>query len=273
MSRARRSGRRLAALALGVTLVAALAGCGGGSETGGPGTAAGTDQGEGRLSGELTVLAAASLTETFTELARTFEDAHPGTTVSVSFDSSATLAEQVLQGAPADVLATADQRTMGTVVDGDAVAGSPRVFATNRLALVVPADNPAGISTFADLDRPSVDYVVCVPSAPCGALTTTVLQEQDITHPPASEEVDVKAVLSKVELDEADAGIVYTTDAVAAGDKVRAIEVPGADRTSTVYPIAVLSGSAEPALARAWVQLVLSADGQRVLRAAGFGTP
>ena len=198
----------LVALASTALTSPVLAGCGSDS-----GPAA-----DGDGSRELTVLAAASLTGTFTTLARTFEDDHPGVTVTLAFDSSATLAEQVSQGAPADVLATADELTMQRVVDTGATAGDPEVFATNRLALVVPNDNPAAIAAFADIDDPGVDYVVCVDSAPCGALSQVVLDEQGITNDPASEEVDVKAVLSKVELDEADAGIVYETDAVASED-------------------------------------------------------
>ncbi len=179
------------------------------------------------------MLAAASLTETFTKLADDFEAEHPGVKVELAFDSSATLAEQVIQGAPADVLATADERTMQTVVDAGAVARraaarSPRT----TLALVVPAGNPAGIDVVrrprnarreatspASTRRPAASS-----PAPCSTAT-------GITARPVSQEVDVKAVLSKVELDEADAGLVYATDAVAAGDKVKAIHVPTSTTT------------------------------------------
>jgi len=232
----------------------------------------GSDGGSGQGS-ELTVLAAASLTGTFTELAAAFEDDHPGVTVNLAFESSATLAEQVTEGAPADVLATADEPTMQLVVDADGTAADPGVFATNRLALVVPAENPADIDSFTDLDDPAVDYVVCIDSAPCGALARDVLDGQEVTNEPASEEIDVRAVLSKVELDEADAGIVYATDAVAAGDAVRTLAVPDADVVPNSYPIAVLSGAKEPELARAWVDLVLSDQGQGILLDAGFGPP
>jgi molybdate transport system substrate-binding protein len=227
----------------------------------------------GELSGTLSVLAAASLTESFEILAGEFESRHPGTRVELAFDSSATLAEQVNQGAPGDVLATADERTMALVTDAGSAAGRPQVFATNRLVLVVPADDPAGIEQLADLDRGGVDFVVCVESAPCGALAAAVLEEQEVVAPPASEEVDVKAVLAKVTLGEADAGLVYASDAVAAGDSVTSIEIPASDDTSTAYPIAVTADAAEPALARAWVDLVLSENGQQVLESAGFGAP
>lgn len=221
----------------------------------------------------LTVLAAASLTETFERIADEFEAGHDGVSVSLAFDSSATLAEQVNQGAPADVLATADRRTMRSVAAQGNTAAEPRVFATNRLALVVPPENPAGITQLADLDDPGVDYVVCVESAPCGALARTVLDAAGITHDPASAEVDVKAVLTKVELAEADAGLVYATDAAAAGEAVRSLDVPAPEGATNAYAVAPLAGTDSPGLAREWVQLVLSDNGRSILGAAGFGAP
>jgi molybdate transport system substrate-binding protein len=150
---------RPVALLLSLVATLALAGCGGSGASG---------DGSGQETGTLTVLAAASLTETFTTLAKDFEAAHPGVQVRLAFDSSATLAEQVTQGAPADVLATADERTMQTVVAAGGTAGDPRLFATNHLQMVVPRDNPAGLKAFSDLEKPGVKYVVCVDSAPCG---------------------------------------------------------------------------------------------------------
>jgi molybdate transport system substrate-binding protein len=253
-------------LSWSIALVAVLLGvsaCGAGGAAG--------DGGPGERT--LTVLAAASLTEPFTDLARDFEAAHPGVTVRFSFDSSATLAEQVAQGAPADVLATADTRTMQTVVDADATDGDPQVGATNTLVLAVPADNPAGITTFADLDHPGVSYVACVPTAPCGALAASALALDHISAQPKSLEVDVKAVLAKVQLGETDAGLVYASDAVAAGDTVTSLPVPHAAELSTDYAVAALAGSDQRELARAWVALVLSDHGRRVLTRAGFGAP
>ncbi len=244
--------------ALGVALLAVLvsgAGCGGGP------------------SDQLTVLAAASLTGTFTDLEHAFVEDHPGVDVRLSFDSSATLAQQVVQGAPADVLATADERTMDSVVAAGGTDATPDVFASNHLVLVVPADNPARVRSVDDLSRPGVDYVVCVPSAPCGNVAATVLDEAGVSAPAASEETDVKAVLSKVELGEADAGLVYATDAVDAGDSVRSFEISGAPATSTHYVVAALKDAGSPDLARAWVDLVLSDRGQRILADAGFGPP
>lgn len=252
---------RLAVALLTLLLLPTAAACGGSS------SGSGGDQ-----TGTLTVLAASSLTESFTELAKQFESDHPGVKVKLSFDSSATLAEQVDQGAPADVLATADQKTMQTVVDAGN-ASAPKVFATNQLTMVVPAKNPAHLNSFADLDKPGVAYLTCVTTAPCGALAQTQLAAHHITAEPKSQEVDVKSVLAKVEAGEADAGLVYVTDAVAAGDKVRRIDIPASGETLNRYPIAALKGSSEPTLATQWVHLVTSSQGQQVLRAAGFGKP
>ncbi|NYD57892.1 molybdate transport system substrate-binding protein [Nocardioides marinisabuli] len=217
----------------------------------------------------LTVLAAASLTETFTTLAEEFEAEHPGVEVSLAFDSSATLAQQALEGAPADLLATADTRTIESAAD--ALAAAPEIFATNTLVLVVPAGNPGGVTSVDDL----VDggYVACVETAPCGATWAALAADNGIDADPASLEVDVKAVLARVVADEVDAGIVYATDAVAAGDAVETIELPGAEQQVTSYPIAVLAQSSRPDLAQELADLVLGETGRQVLADAGFGVP
>lgn len=221
----------------------------------------------------LTVLAAASLTDTFTDLAEEFESAHEGVEVRLAFDSSATLAAQAVEGAPADVLATADLVTMQSAIDGSAVDDEAQVFATNTMVLVAPASNPAGISAFGDIGDGSVSYVVCVHTAPCGKVGTALLEANGITHEPASLEVDVKAVLAKVTADEADAGLVYATDAVEAGDAVEEFEVPGAEAEITTYPVARLVQASDAELAQEFIDLVLSAEGRAVLADAGFGPP
>lgn len=221
----------------------------------------------------LTVLAASSLTGSFQQLATTFQSRHPGVHVRFSFDSSATLAEQVVQGAPADVLATADTSTMHTAVAAHANAGPPTLFASNVLVLIVPKSDPARIKRFSDLDKPGVSWVMCVPSAPCGALAQAELKAHHITGKPKSQEIDVKAVLTKVATGNADAGLVYATDAQSEAKRVRAIPIPHSAHFVNEYPIVALKDSGHPALARAWVHLVLSPQGQRVLRAAGFGRP
>lgn len=248
------------ALLATTTALALVAGCGGGTE----------DRADG---GTLDVLAAASLTEPFTALAERFEQERPGLDVRLVFDSSAVLAEQVNQGAPADVVATADERTMQLVARTGRVDGVPEVFATNTLVLVTPADDPGDVGALEDLDRRGVQYVVCVPSAPCGALARTVLDASGVDASPASEEIDVKAVLSKVVLGEADAGFVYASDAVAAGDTVRATEIAALGDAVNRYLLATVADADDPEAARAWVDLVLSDEGQAVLADAGFGPP
>jgi molybdate transport system substrate-binding protein len=219
----------------------------------------------------ITVLAASSLTGTFTELGRQFESAHPGVTVEFAFDSSATLAQQAVGGARADVLATADSTTMDRAKA--AQAATPKVFASNVMVLATPKDNPAHVTTFADLDKSAVKFVVCVPTAPCGAVAEALLRQDHITGTPVSTEVDVKSVLAKLTEGEADAGIVYTTDATAAGDQVTAIAIPGSGKQVTRYPIVALSQSKQSTLAQEFVDLVTGSTGKGILAKAGFGPP
>ena len=219
----------------------------------------------------ITVLAASSLTGTFTDLAAQFEKEHSGVKVKLAFDSSATLAQQAAGGAPADVLATADTTTMDSAKS--ALSSAPQQFATNVMVLVTPQDNPAHLSKFAELDSGGVTYVVCVDTAPCGKIAAALLHQDHITTKPASAEVDVKSVLAKVTEGEADAGIVYTTDAVSAGDAVTTISIPGTSEQTTTYPIATLRQSKEADLATQFVDLVMSSQGQQMLQDAGFGAP
>jgi len=217
----------------------------------------------------LHVLAASSLSGSFDALADQFEMTHDGVTVDAIYDSSATLATQVSEGAPADVLATADLDTMQKVIDaGD--ASKADTFAGNTAVLVMPADNPAGITSFADLDKKGVTFVVCVDTAPCGKIGAALLEGNGIKAEPASFEDNVKAVLEKVAAGEVDAGIVYVTDAKAAADEVTTVEIPGAADEVTGYGVAVVKQSEDAELAQEFVDLVLSDEGQQVLREAGF---
>ena len=227
--------------------------------------------GENDAPSTITVLAASSLTGAFTELGKQFESENDGVTVKFAFDSSATLAQQAVGGAPADVLATADQKTMDSAEQVQLT--EPQVFATNEMVLVTPADNPAGISSFSDLSSSSVKYVVCVPTAPCGAIATALLDQNHITGKPVSTEVDVKSVLAKVTEGEADAGLVYRTDAIAAGDQVTTFPIPGTESQITSYPIVTLQQSKNTSLSEAFVDLVTGPTGQQVLAKAGFGAP
>lgn len=221
--------------------------------------------------GELTVLAAASLKKTFTELGRQFEAAHPGTSVQLGFGGSSDLVAQLQQGAPGDVLATADTATMVKAAAEDLLAATAQPFATNTMMIAVPPGNPAGISAFADLARPGVDVVVCAPQVPCGAATTRVEANTGVTLSPVSEEGSVTDVLGKVTSGQADAGVVYVTDVSAAGDAVLGVRIPADVNAATTYPIAVLAGSGDQTLAGQFRDLVLGAQGQKVLADAGFG--
>jgi molybdate transport system substrate-binding protein len=218
------------------------------------------------------VLAAASLTASFTRLGEQFEAAHPGTTVTFSFGASSSLATQIVQGAPADVFASASTTNMDQVVAAKA-ATAPAPFATNVMQIAVPPANPARITALADLARPGVKVVLCAEAVPCGSTARKVLAAAKVAVTPVSEEADVKATLTKVQLGEADAGIVYVTDVRAAGDKVEGVPIPADVNASTTYPIAALSAARNPALAAAFVAYVRSAEGAAVLGEAGFGAP
>ncbi|MDN5896242.1 MAG: molybdate ABC transporter substrate-binding protein, partial [Nocardioides sp.] len=190
--------------------------------------------------------------------------------VKASFGSSTTLAESAVDGAPGDVLATADETSMRVAQDGGVVT-DPTEFATNALVLVVPKDNPAGIKSLDDV--PGTDWVRCADDVPCGRVAQAVLADNEFTDEAASLEVDVKAVLSKVTSGEADAGFVYATDAQAAGNNVIAFNVPKSDQELTSYFVARLDQTEDADLAKEWIELMESATGREVLARARFGTP
>jgi len=215
------------------------------------------------------VLAAASLRDVFTTLGKRFESGHPGTTVRFSFGPSSGLATQIVDGAPADVFASASVTTMKTATDAGAV-GPSVVFATNSMTIVVPTDNPGKVADVTDLADRDTTVAVCAKDVPCGAAALTVFEQAHLEVTPVSEEVDVAAVLTKVSLGEVDAGLVYVTDAALARDKVAQVTLPAGVRATTDYPIAVTTESANPALARQFVDLVTGSPGQQALRAAGF---
>jgi len=225
------------------------------------------------LEGSITVFAAASLKATFTDLAAQFEEAHPGTTVELNFAGSSDLVSQITEGAPADVFASADTKNMTKVTDAALNEGEPVDFATNVLEIAVPPGNPAGIENFADLANPDVKLVVCAPAVPCGAATVAVETATGVALTPVSEESAVTDVLGKVTSGEADAGLVYVTDVIGAGDAVEGIEFDESGEAVNTYPIVALGDSAAPEVAQAFVDFVAGATGQKVLAAAGFGTP
>lgn len=221
----------------------------------------------------LTVFAAASLTESFGALKNRFEAQHAGVTVTYNFAGSSALVQQLTNGAKADVFASADQPTMDKAVKADLIDGTPAVFATNRLTIAVAPGNPKGIKGLRDLARGGLTVVVCAPQVPCGAATRKVEQETHVTLTPASEEQDVKQVLTKVEAGDADAGLVYLTDAASAGGKVTRVDFPESAQAVNNYPIAVVKGAPQADLARQFEQLVLSDQGRQELAKAGFGSP
>jgi molybdate transport system substrate-binding protein len=222
------------------------------------------------LSGSITVFAAASLTQTFGELATRFEAAHPGVTVATSFAGSADLVSQITAGAPADVFASADTTNMTKV---SSLVATPVNFATNVLEIAVPPGNPAKIATLADLARPGVKTVVCAPAVPCGAATAAVETAGGVNISPVSEENAVTDVLGKVSSGEADAGLVYVTDVKRAGSSVTGITFPESSAAVNTYPIATVKAGTNQAVATAFVAFVTGSVGRSVLAAAGFGAP
>lgn len=233
---------------------------------------AGACAGPGPRTGTLTVLAAASLTDAFTTLGQRFEAADGETRVVFSFAGSSSVAEQVRAGAPADVVATADEATMNRLVAEDLVE-TPQVFARNRVAIVVASRNPKGIRSLADLGRDDITLVLCAAEVPCGSLAARALEQAGVDPRPRSYEPNVKAVVSRVALGEADAGIVYASDVRAAGLGVAGVEIPPDQNLTTSYPVAAVTAGRTLTTARSFISFVLSDEGRRVLDAAGFSAP
>ena len=233
-------------------------------------TGCGSDEPE---SDTIVVFAAASLTGTFTEIGEQFENDNPGVTVEFSFAGSSDLVTQLTQGAQADVFASADTKNMDKAAQSNLLQGGPVNFASNSLTIAVAPGNPKKIATFRDLTRPDTAVVVCAPQVPCGSATQKVEQAAGVELSPVSEESSVTDVLSKVTSGQADAGVVYVTDVIGAGEKVTAVAFPEATEAVNTYPIALLEHSKNPDLARKFIDAVTGASGQKVLTAAGFGAP
>ena len=233
----------------------------------------GRHSGAQKLSGTVTVFAAASLKATFTKIASEFEAANPGTKVTLNFAGSSDLVTQITQGAPADVFASADSKNMAKLSDAKLIDGTATNFATNVLEIAVPPANPASVSSFGDLAKPGVKVVVCAPQVPCGSATEKVEQATGTTLKPVSEESSVTDVLGKVASGEADAGLVYVTDVKNAGNKVKGITFSESDQAVNTYPIATVGGSKNKELAKAFNAMVTGSEGRKVLSDAGFGTP
>lgn len=258
-----RSPRR-SAIAIVAALVLVLTGCAG---TADPSPSSSAPASESSLTGDLAVYAAASLKGAFDAIAEAFTAENPDVTVTPVYDGSSTLVTQILEGAPADVFASADEANMDKAAD---VAVEPTLFASNTLVIAVPAGNPGGVETIADLA--DVTTVLCAPEVPCGAASVKLLESAGVTVEAASLEQNVTAVLTKVETAEADAGLVYATDVIGRDD-IEVIVPDGADEVVNHYPIAALADAPNPDAAAAFVAFVLSDAGQRILADFGFGAP
>ncbi|MHA5049675.1 molybdate ABC transporter substrate-binding protein [Streptomyces sp. SD15] len=276
--RTRRTGRTLRVAGAGAAALLTLSACSSSDSdssaksdaSAGSDSSASSSQ---QLSGTVTVFAAASLKESFTTLGKEFEKAHPDTKVTFSFSGSDTLAAGINGGAPADVFAAASPKTMALVTDEKGTADTPATFVRNQLEIATLPGNPDKISSLKDLTKSGLKVVLCDKTVPCGAAAQTALEASALKLTPVSYEQDVKSALTKVELKEADAAVVYRTDVQAAGDKVEGVEFPESSEAINDYPIAQLKDAPNADAAKAFIELVKSAEGQKVLTAAGFLQP
>ena len=251
---------RLAAVLAVAALV--LAGCGGGDDDSGGSS--------GASPSEIKVFAAASLTAAFTKIGEQYSSANGGTKVTFNFAGSQALATQIQQAAPADVFASADTTNMDKVKD---LVGTPQNFASNLLQIVVEKGNPKSVKTLDDLANPDLKVILAAPDVPAGKYAAEILGKAGVTVKPVSQEDNVKAVVTKVSLGEADAGIVYVTDVTAGGDKVEGVDIPEDQNVTATYPIATVKASKAQDKAQAFMDLVLSDRGQQVLEQYGFLPP
>jgi molybdate transport system substrate-binding protein len=258
----------LVAAAVAATLM--TTGCGDNKDSSAP-PASGSSS--AAVTGKITVLAAASLTETFNQIGKDFEAANPGTTVTFSYAGSSALAQQITAGAPADVFASASPATMKTVTDAGDAIGTPAVFVKNQLVIAVPKGNPKGIKGLSDLTKPGVKVAECAKEVPCGAAAVTALAAANVKLTPVTLEADVKSALSKVKLKEVDAALVYRTDAKSDTADVDGIEFPESAGAINNYPIAALKGAPNPSGASAFVAFVETPAEIKVLTDAGFQQP
>jgi molybdate transport system substrate-binding protein len=235
-----------------------------------PGPAVGPTATPDTVLGAINVFGAASLTAAFKDEGTAFQVKHPNASVTFNFAGSASLVTAINNGAPADVFASADQPNMDKVVNAGNTTSLPANFATNKLQVVVPAGNPKGIKGLADLANPGTIVILCAPAVPCGNYANQALAKAGVKVTPKSQEQDVNAVVSKVSIGEADAGIVYVTDVKAAGTKVQGVDIPDAQNVIASYPMATIKGGANPRGGAAFIDFVLSAPGQAILASYGF---
>ncbi|MET8623921.1 molybdate ABC transporter substrate-binding protein [Kitasatospora sp. NPDC004669] len=269
--------RRLAVAAAALALSLGVTACGsdGGSTSSAASSSASTT-GTGsapKAHGDITVFAAASLKETFTDLGKKFEAANPGTKVTFNFGGSSALATSINSGAPADVFAAASPATMKTVTDAGGASGEPKTFVKNTLAIAVPKGNPKHIAGLKDLTAPGVKVALCAKEVPCGAAAQTALKAAGLNLTPVTLEQDVKGALTKVELGEVDASLVYKTDVQSDAAKIDGVDFPEADKAVNDYPIAALAKAPNKDGAAAFVAYIQSPEAKQALTAAGFQAP
>jgi molybdate transport system substrate-binding protein len=226
--------------------------------------------GAAKPSGTVVVFAATSLTDAFNKIATQFEAANPGVSVKFNYNGSSSLATQITQGAPADVFASAAPGNMTTVTDKNLTTGAPKDFASNEAEILVAKGNPSHINSVKDLANSALKVVVCAPQVPCGVVASQVFKNAGVTVKPVSEEQNVGGVVTKVTLGEADAGIVYVTDAMANEAKATGVPIPASENATTQYPIAEVKDAPNAKGAAAFISYVLSTPGQQVLKSFGF---
>ncbi|MFG2654787.1 molybdate ABC transporter substrate-binding protein [Streptomyces sp. NPDC048425] len=270
----RRTRRTLQVTGVGVAALLALSACSSGSDSSSKkdSSSASKDSAK-KVTGTVTVFAAASLKESFTTLGKDFEKAHPGTKVTFSFGGSDTLAASITGGAPADVFAAASPKTMAIVTGKKDAATAPSTFVRNQLEIATLPGNPDKVASLKDLTKSDLKVVLCDKTVPCGAAAQKALDASKLKLTPVSYEQDVKSALTKVELKEADAAVVYKTDVKAAGSKVEGVEFPESANAINDYPIALLKDAPNAEAAKEFIALVQSSEGQKVLTAAGFLKP
>lgn len=256
------SARRLVLAGLAAAVALGVAACGGG----------GGDQQQAAPGRTLTVSAAASLTDVYNQLKPQFEQANPGTTVRFNFGGSDTLAQQVVQGVPADVLATASTRTMQTAQQANRIQGQPVTYAANQLQIAVQPGNPKQIADLRSLVGPQVTESICAPAVPCGAAAVAAERAAGVTLDPVSEEQDVRSVLQRVITRNVDAGLVYVTDVTSTNGQVQGIDFPQATAPGAAqsYLIGAVAGSPNADLAQKWIEFVTGPQGDAALTRAGF---
>ena len=250
-------------MTIGVALALVLAACGG---------AEATESTASDPTGEVLVSAAASLTDAFTDIEAAFEAEHPEVDVILNLGGSSSLREQILEGAPVDVFASANASNMGRIAEAGLISGPPQVFASNLLRIAVPVGNPAGITGLEDFGRTELLIGLCAAAVPCGAFARQALDNAGVIAAIDTNEPDVRALLPNVEAGELDAGITYVTDVASTDGAVEGVDIPADVNVAAEYPIATLAAAPNAGGGAAFVAFVLSEEGRTILASHGFGT-